>query len=71
MTQSASLPKWEPPTPTTYPLDPVSLTVIDLALFDTDAGKLQLVDQIRSAVHDVGFWLVKNTGEHIDASSDC
>ncbi len=56
------IPKWDRPEPTQYPLDYAELTNIDLSLFDTEEGKLKLVETIRHALTDVGFWIVTGTG---------
>ncbi|KAK4685958.1 hypothetical protein P7C73_g4177, partial [Tremellales sp. Uapishka_1] len=58
----APIPKWDRPEPTKCKLDYADLTNIDLSLFDTEEGKLGLVETIRHALTDVGFWIVTNSG---------
>jgi hypothetical protein len=41
------IPKWDRPEPTRCELDYAELTNIDLSKFDTEPGKLELVDTIR------------------------
>lgn len=43
------IPKWDRPQPTQCKLNYAELTNIDLAKFDTEAGKLELVETIRYA----------------------
>ncbi|ORY27485.1 hypothetical protein BCR39DRAFT_538233 [Naematelia encephala] len=53
---------WNRPEPTKCELDYADLTNIDLSKFETEEGKLELVETIRHALTDVGFWIVTNTG---------
>lgn len=60
---------WKRPAPTKYDLDYADLTNIDLSLYDAPGGKEKLVEIIRHALTEVGFWIVTNTGftqEEID-----
>ena len=72
------IPKWDRPAPTKCELDYAELTTIDLSKFDTEQGKLELVETIRyaparclsvacanvssHALTDVGFWIVTGSG---------
>ncbi|KIY67144.1 Clavaminate synthase-like protein [Cylindrobasidium torrendii FP15055 ss-10] len=53
---------WERPAPTKYDLDYADLTSIDLSLYDKPEGCEKLVETIRHALTEVGFWVVTNTG---------
>lgn len=61
MAISYPIPKWDRPEPTQCELDYADLTNIDLSKFDTEEGKLELVETIRHALTDVGFWIVTGT----------
>ncbi|KAK5698271.1 putative flavonol synthase [Elasticomyces elasticus] len=54
------IPRWARPRPTQDKLDYVDLARIDLSKWP--AQKEELVDDLRKAVTEVGFWLVENTG---------
>jgi isopenicillin N synthase-like dioxygenase len=61
MAISYPIPKWDRPEPTQCELDYADLTNIDLSKFDAEGGKLELVETIRHALTDVGFWIVTGT----------
>ncbi|PYH47534.1 putative oxidoreductase, 2OG-Fe(II) oxygenase family [Aspergillus saccharolyticus JOP 1030-1] len=50
------------PPETTQPLDYADLVTLDLSRFDTPEGKAQLVEQLKQAAHDVGFFYITNFG---------
>lgn len=57
------LPPYIPPPPTKYSLDYAPLTVIDLSIFDRSSeDRVRLVDQLRDAAHNTGFWMVTGHG---------
>ncbi|ODN73327.1 hypothetical protein L202_07869 [Cryptococcus amylolentus CBS 6039] len=64
MTIAYPIPKWDRPTPTTYPLNYADLTELPLDLFDSPSGREELVRRVKHALEedDLGFWSVTNTG---------
>lgn len=57
------LPPYKSPPPTKYSLDCAPLTVIDLSTFDHSLeDRARLVDQLRDAAHNTGFWVVTGHG---------
>lgn len=62
--------KWTAPPETKYPLDWADLNVIDLSKFDDAEGRLQLVEDLRRAVQDDGFWAVIGSGISQDEIND-
>lgn len=55
-TSVLDIPTWQRPAPTTEKLDTVELARIDLGKWPDK--KEELVDDLRHAVTDVGFWCV-------------
>lgn len=55
------IPEWVRPAETKEQLDYVQLAEIDLSKW-WKGQKTELLDDIRVAVHEVGFWFVTNTG---------
>lgn len=57
------LPPYIPPPPTKHSLDYAPLVVIDLSTFDRSSeDRARLVDQLRDAAHNTGFWMVTGHG---------
>ncbi|GAA5866144.1 hypothetical protein JCM8547_000612 [Rhodosporidiobolus lusitaniae] len=54
------IPEWKRPAPTKEPLEYAELARIDLSKWP--AKKEELVEDLRHAVNEVGFWFVENTG---------
>ncbi|GAA6010478.1 hypothetical protein JCM10207_001324 [Rhodosporidiobolus poonsookiae] len=54
------IPVWQRPAPTSESLEYAQLARVDLSKWP--AKKEELVEDLRRAVNDVGFWFVENTG---------
>ncbi|KAJ7092898.1 hypothetical protein B0H15DRAFT_164994 [Mycena belliarum] len=53
---------WPQPKQTELPLDWAPLDIIDMSKWDTPGGKEALARDLASAVRNMGFWVVTNTG---------
>ncbi|SMR57709.1 unnamed protein product [Zymoseptoria tritici ST99CH_1A5] len=57
-----SLPVYEQPAESKHDLEWADLVTLDLSLFDAPGGKQKLANQLRDAVHNVGFFYITNFG---------
>ncbi|KAI8627212.1 2OG-Fe(II) oxygenase superfamily protein [Xylariaceae sp. FL1651] len=57
-----TLPKYQQPAESKYELDWAELATLDLSQFDAPGGKQRLANQLRDAVHQIGFFYVINSG---------
>lgn len=62
MVQEHEPPVYSPPLPSQLDLDYADLAVIDLSTIATDEGRAALTEQVRRAMHEVGFFYVINHG---------
>ncbi|KAK3710274.1 hypothetical protein LTR37_010340 [Vermiconidia calcicola] len=59
---SKPLPKYEQEPESKFDLEWADLVTLDLSQFDTPGGKERLAAQLKSAVHNVGFFYITNFG---------
>ncbi|GAA6046683.1 hypothetical protein JCM3770_003115 [Rhodotorula araucariae] len=60
MSSALDIPTWQRPAPTAEELDYVELARIDLSKWPS--RKAELVEDLRHAVTEVGFWAIENSG---------
>ncbi|KLO19631.1 Clavaminate synthase-like protein [Schizopora paradoxa] len=68
-TRDVELPIYKPPPPTQLDLEFADLAVIDLSKIATDEGRVELTEQVRRAMHEVGFFYVINHGYTIEQTN--
>lgn len=56
--RGGSLPTYQQPSESKHELDWADLVTLDLSQFDAPGGKQKLANQLRDAVHNVGFFYV-------------
>lgn len=57
---SVPIPKYIQEKESTYDLDWADLVTLDLSQYDVPGGKQSLAEQLRDAVHNVGFFYITN-----------
>ncbi|KAH7024957.1 2OG-Fe(II) oxygenase superfamily protein [Microdochium trichocladiopsis] len=60
--QPSQLSKWHRPKKTAFDLPWADIKVLDLSIFGSEEGKKRLVEELRDAVHNTGFFSLTGTG---------